>query len=204
MVSIYSALCAFLPSLIYLIIKDRKEKKFYLICILLFIIYVWMVYSVTGAGGLTDIIYAPEGGINNSIIRANINLIPFSNGIGITFYLNIIMCIPLGFLLPFIWKEYRKLYKTLLLGAGFSLLIEVSQLITTRATDIDDLIANTIGAVIGYFIWMVFNKIFKKHFKDGLGGNRGPIIYIVLSFLGMFFLYFPFWFAFNIESILFN
>ena len=30
------------------------------------------------------------------------------------------------------------------------------------------------------------------------------IIYIVLSFLGMFFLYFPFWFAFNVEPILFN
>jgi len=204
MVSIYSALCAFLPCIVYLFIKDREEKKSYLIFILFFILYLWMVYSVTGAGGLTDIIYAPEGGINNSIIRANINLIPFSNGIGITFYLNIIMCIPLGFLLPFIWKSYRKLWKTIFLGAGFSLLIEISQLITSRATDIDDLIANTIGAVVGYFIWLVFKKIFKKRFKGGLNENKGPIIYIALSFLGMFFLYFPFWFAFNIEPILFN
>ena len=114
------------------------------------------------------------------------------------------MCIPLGFLLPFIWKSYRKLWKTIFLGAGFSLLIEISQLITSRATDIDDLIANTIGAVVGYFIWLVFKKIFKKRFKGGLNENKGPIIYIALSFLGMFFLYFPFWFAFNIEPILFN
>ena len=197
MVAIYSFLCAFLPCLIYLLFKDRKEKKFYIVFIVLFIIYVWMVYSVTGAGGLTDIIYAPEGGIN----KPNVNLIPFSTGISITFYLNIIMCVPLGFLLPFIWKEYRKLYKTTVVGFCFSLLIELSQLITTRATDVDDLIANTLGTIIGYFIWMVFSKLFKKY-KNGVNGAKGPIAYILLSFLGMFFLYFPFWFAFTIEPLL--
>ena len=198
MVAIYSFLCAFIPCLVYLLIKDRKEKKFYLIFIFLFIFYIWMVYTVTGAGGLSDIIYAPEGGINDSIIRANINLLPFSRGISVTFYLNIIMCVPLGFLLPLIWKDYRKIYKTTIVGLGFSLLIELSQLITTRATDIDDLIANTIGAVIGYFIW----KILFKNKKSGIDGTKGPIIYMILSFLGMFFLYFPFWFAFTVEPLL--
>lgn len=200
MVAIYSFLCAFIPCLVYLLIKDRKEKKFYLIFIFLFIFYIWMVYTVTGAGGLSDIIYAPEGGINDSIIRANINLVPFSRDIGVTFYLNIIMCVPLGFLLPLIWKDYRKIYKTIIAGLGFSLLIELSQLITTRATDIDDLIANTIGTVIGYLIWKVFSKIFNKD-KNGIDGIKGPIIYIILSFLGMFLLYYPFWFAFNIEPL---
>ena len=187
MVAIYSFLCAFIPCLVYLLIKDRKERKFYLIFIFLFIFYIWMVYTVTGAGGLSDIIYAPEGGINDSIIRANINLLPFSRGISVTFYLNIIMCVPLGFLLPLIWKDYRKIYKTTIVGLGFSLLIELSQLITTRATDIDDLIANTIGTVIGYLIWKVFSKIFNKD-KNGIDGIKGPIIYIILSFLGMFLL----------------
>lgn len=200
MVAIYSFLCAFIPCLVYLLIKDRKERKFYLIFIFLFIFYIWMVYTVTGAGGLSDIIYAPEGGINDSIIRANINLVPFSRDIGVTFYLNIIMCVPLGFLLPLIWKDYRKIYKTIIAGLGFSLLIELSQLNTTRATDIDDLIANTIGTVIGYLIWKVFSKIFNKD-KNGIDGIKGPIIYIILSFLGMFLLYYPFWFAFNIEPL---
>lgn len=200
MVAIYSFLCAFIPCLVYLLIKDRTKKKFYLIFIFLFIFYIWMVYTVTGAGGLSDIIYAPEGGINDSIIRANINFLPFSRGISVTFYLNIIMCIPLGFLLPLIWKDYRKIYKTTIAGLGFSLLIELSQLITTRATDIDDLIANTIGTVIGYLIWKVFSKIFNKD-KNGIDGIKGPIIYIILSFLGMFLLYYPFGFAFNIEPL---
>ena len=197
MVTIYSFLCAFLPCLTYLFVKDRKEKKFYILFILVFVLYIWMVYTVTGAGGLTDIIYAPEGGIK----KPNVNLEPFSNGISFTFYLNIIMCMPLGFLLPFIWKDYRKLYKTTIVGFCFSLLVELSQLITTRATDVDDLIANTLGTVIGYLIWIIFSKLFKKY-KDGVNGTKGPIAYILFSFLGMFFLYFPFWFAFTIEPLL--
>ena len=95
MVIIYSFLCVFLPCFIYLFIKNRKEKKLYIFFIMLFIIYLWMVYNVTGAGGLSDIIYAPRGGINNSIIKANINLEFLENGINTTFLLNILMCFPL-------------------------------------------------------------------------------------------------------------
>ena len=86
---------------------------------MLFIIYLWMVYNVTGAGGLSDIIYAPRGGINNSIIKANINLEFLENGINTTFLLNILMCFPLGFLLPLIWKNYRNILKTTLFGFCF-------------------------------------------------------------------------------------
>lgn len=202
MITIYSLLCAFLPCLVYLFIKDRKENKFYLLFIILFILYIWLVYTVTGVGGLSDLFYIPKGG-TDSIIKANINLEPFSTGISFTFFLNIIMCIPLGFLLPFIWKDYRKIYKTTIVGLGFSLLIELSQLITTRATDVDDLIANTLGAIIGYLIWKVFSKILKKD-KNGIDGTKRPIAYILLSFLGMFFLYYPFWFAFYIEPLFNN
>lgn len=201
MVTIYSFLCAFLPCFVYLLIKNRKEKKFYVFFIILFIIYLWMVYSVTGAGGLTDIIYAPIGGTNDSLIKANINLEPFREGVNTTFLLNIVMCIPLGFLLPLIWKNYRNIFKTTLFGLGFSLLIELSQLITTRATDIDDLIANTCGTIIGFIIWITFSKILFKN-KEGIKETKTPIIYVLISYLGMFFLYFPFWFAFNIEPLL--
>lgn len=201
MVTIYSFLCAFLPCFVYLLIKNRKEKKFYVFFIILFIIYLWMVYSVTGAGGLTDIIYTPTGGTNDSLIKANINLEPFREGVNTTFLLNIVMCIPLGFLLPLIWKNYRNIFKTTLFGFGFSLLIELSQLITTRATDIDDLIANTCGTIIGFIIWITFSKILFKN-KEGIKEPKTPIIYVLISYLGMFFLYFPFWFAFNIEPLL--
>lgn len=197
----YSIICALLPCIIYMIVQRRKNGKVQNVCIFLFALYVWQVYDVTGIGTLGDIIYVPEGSINYSIFKGTINLNPFS-GLDFSFVLNIIMCIPFGFLVPFIWKSYRSIYKTALLGAGFSLLIEISQLFTTRATDIDDLIANTCGAFLGYMIWKLFVWIFGIHLKQPVCGKSEVIIYIGLSFLGMFFLYHPFWFAFQVAPLI--
>lgn len=199
---IYSILCAVLPCTIYFTARKRKGYHLSILAMLIFVLYLWKVYDLTGAGGLTNILYAPKGGDNTSIIQANINLIPF-NIIEKTFYLNILMLVPFGFLVPFIWKNYRKFYKTLFLGAGFSLMIEISQLITNRTTDVNDLIANTMGALIGYIIWQIVSLCFGEHLKKPVKGKSDVIWYILLSFLGMFFLYYPFWFSWNIEPLIF-
>ncbi len=114
------------------------------------------------------------------------------------------MLVPFGFLVPFIWKNYRKFYKTLFLGAGFSLMIEISQLITNRTTDVNDLIANTIGALIGYIIWQIVSLCFGEHLKKPVKGKSDVIWYILLSFLGMFFLYYPFGLLGILNRLFFN
>ena len=198
--TIYSVLCAMIPCGIYFIVQKEKKHKIPILPIIIFVLYIWQVYDLTGVGGLSDILYVPDGEINHSIIKAKINLIPL-NTIDRSFFLNILMLVPLGFLVPFIWKNYRKWNKTMLLGAGFSLMIEISQLVTTRATDINDLIANTIGTLIGYMIWKIF---FSDYLKNPVSGKMDVIWYILLSFLGMFFLYYPFWFYDNIAPSLFK
>mgnify|MGYP000320300661 CR=1 FL=1 len=50
-----------------------------------------------------------------------------------------------------------------MLGFAVSLLIECSQIFNGRATDIDDLIANTSGACLGYVIWFITRKIAGKN-----------------------------------------
>ena len=137
-------------------------------------------------GSLSDILYSLSS--NSEIIKTNINLTPLTN-ITLGFILNIIMFIPLGFLLPFLWKKYQKLTPTLLFGFLFSLFIELSQLITLRATDIDDLIANTLGALIGYLIWKIYMKIFNKSLEDL--NSKDAFLYITISYLGTFFFCYP-------------
>ncbi|MBD5507816.1 MAG: VanZ family protein [Lachnospiraceae bacterium] len=66
--------------------------------------------------------------------------------------LNIILFVPLGFLVPVIWKNYRSLKTMFFMGFALSVSIELLQIFTFRLTDIDDLITNTAGAVIGYYI----------------------------------------------------
>lgn len=61
---------------------------------------------------------------------------------------NIVMFIPIGVLVGFLWK-----WKGLWVAVGLSALIEVLQLITARGLmEFDDLIHNCLGALIGIVI----------------------------------------------------
>ncbi len=121
-----------------------------------------------------------------------LNLIPF---IDITtnyvqYVENILLFIPFGFLLPLLWKNFGKLRMTLIAGAGFSLFIEIVQIFTIRVTDIDDLLMNTAGTVIGYFIFIGIKKAFPKITNCSLDTTRRkwePYIYFGFSYFVMFF-----------------
>lgn len=71
--------------------------------------------------------------------------------------LNLLMLVPLGYLLPLYFGWMKKWWKTLLVGLLISLLIECSQLIFHRGWfDVDDIFLNSLGAWIGYGMYMRF------------------------------------------------
>lgn len=191
--TVYSLVCAFLPCMVYQLIFMMRERKIgrerpvaHFIWVYIFVLYLWMVFQVTGVGVLGDVLRK-----DTNLIIGGINLVPFDS-FGIGFVLNIIMCMPLGFLLPLIWKECRKCGKTVLIGLIFSLMIEITQLFNWRASDIDDLMANTCGALIGYLVWRIFAKIFGERLKTASEEKYEALIYILLALLGTFFLYNPY------------
>ncbi|MEV5017794.1 VanZ family protein [Streptomyces sp. NPDC053780] len=67
---------------------------------------------------------------------------------------NIVLGVPFGVLVPVVAPRTRGLLKVLLLTAVVMLLVEFAQgaLVTGRAFDIDDVILNTSGALIGYLL----------------------------------------------------
>lgn len=78
--------------------------------------------------------------------------------------LNIILFLPAGILFPFVWGKKILLRYAFMAGVSFSFVIECSQLILCRGLfEWDDMIDNTIGAVIGC---MISNYIIKKFGKD--------------------------------------
>ena len=100
-----------------------------------------------------------------------INLVPFVNLLdyeSVTdLLLNLIgntaMFIPTGILTPILYKHLRSFKKTVLTGFAISLAIEIIQLpFAVRASDVDDLILNTLGVVIGYGIYALVRKLRKK------------------------------------------
>ena len=78
---------------------------------------------------------------------------------------NVLVFIPLGFLSPLLFKAVCKWWHVLIVGLSGSLLIEGLQILTSRnVVDIDDIIFNTLGAMVGYIVYLVFIKIV-KHFN---------------------------------------
>ena len=77
-------------------------------------------------------------------------------------YLNVLLFIPLGIFVPCLWPEYRSMMKTVGLGLMTSLGIEILQIFTFRATDINDVITNVAGTMIGYLIGRLIIKRFPQ------------------------------------------
>lgn len=79
--------------------------------------------------------------------------------------LNILMLVPVGFYLSFLWKSKRKI---VCFGLGFSVLIELSQLVMARGLcEVDDVIHNTTGVFLGTLLYTAMERI-----KDEYFGNR--------------------------------
>ncbi|MFJ4209623.1 VanZ family protein [Paenarthrobacter sp. NPDC089675] len=69
---------------------------------------------------------------------------------GVEFISNIVMFVPFGGLVAFLWPSRWNSWRMLLLGAATSTFIELTQLlIPGRVTALSDVIANTSGAVLG-------------------------------------------------------
>ena len=72
---------------------------------------------------------------------------------------NVVMFVPLGWLLPGIWRVFRGVFRTVIFGASLICLVELLQYITGLGScDVDDLLLNTAGILLGYVIWRSKHK----------------------------------------------
>lgn len=190
-ITLYPFICILVPCMLYTAVRAKKAgchlSKSHLIWVIIFLIYLSLVLNTTGIGTVWDI--GKYGGIIHDAY--NINLIPFINGISISLILNVFMFMPMGFLLPFIWKEFRKAGKVIVTGFLCSFLIEFCQLFNNRVTDIDDLIMNTLGTLAGFIFWTCFAKLFspRPSKRESSLTALEPVLLILLGIAGQFFLY---------------
>lgn len=149
-----------------LVLRRAKRKAAYLFVFSIFWLYLMLVAAVT-----IFPLYLPlEGEARRSVgeILARVNLVPFHQMPAgrLPFRLrgemvaNILMTIPFGLLLPLVARIRPWAFLIAAIGIGLS--IELTQLALNlfgsnnfRVTDINDVIFNFTGAVIGYTIYLV-------------------------------------------------
>ena len=139
----------------------------------LFVVYValvlWLLFDRTPGWGSEDS-YADQ-------MRNSMNLVPFHT-IGnywkvvrrmeftslfwhcvINLGGNIFLYIPIGYILPRLWPFLRNFFSFLLACTMSIVLVELLQLVTLLGSlDIDDLILNLFGMLVGYVLFMIFKK----------------------------------------------
>lgn len=153
--------------------------------LLLFVLYVAAVCSAVGIPSILGLHVDPE-----------VHWIPFADGLsdplsyGKNFLLNALLFLPLGIFLPVLWRSFRRRGTAVGFGLGLSLAIELLQLFNFRLTDVDDLIANTLGALLGYllFVWMDRKSSGRLALPAGSAKGPGPVVLCGLVLLVVFFL----------------
>ncbi len=190
----YSLACFLLPCILWYVINrkklsEKKDMSLHLFWCGVFLVYLHLAaWDAADIGTLWDTVHFGR-------MPAALHLIPFSyEGNSAIFImlniLNIFMFLPLGFLLPFIWPEHHSFLRTTLTGLYFSLLIELCQLFNHRATDVDDLIMNTLGAMAGWGIWALYRRIFPGSGKRSVSVVPAEAIWLIsLGVAGIFLLY---------------
>lgn len=183
----YEFLSEFLPFLAALVLLRRHGSRQGYVWTVLFGLYIMAVFYVTDPGTIYGLLSLKPRHL--AYLAEHINLIPFSREIQVVGYgLNVVMFLPLGFLIPLIWQRLGKLRYILAAGCGFSVLIEVSQMLSLRGTDVDDVIMNTLGAVLGFGIYRLCSRLTGSRFQQHEAAGELPVL-ILAIFLGRFLLF---------------
>lgn len=78
---------------------------------------------------------------------------------------NLILLVPLGVLVPLLFASMRRWPRMAAFAVAFPVGIEVMQLLlfwarlSLRAIDIDDVILNAAGVLVGYFGWLAWQRV---------------------------------------------
>lgn len=150
----------------------RYECKLLLIYICIIVIFRFTFFPFSKLNGsVQPLIFDIQ-----KVFPFRINIIPFVNlfdypesrsDLLINIIGNTAMFIPVGIVLPIVYKKLNSFKRVVLAGMLFSCCIELIQLpFYVRVSDIDDLILNTFGCCVGYCVFRIglgISNVVKRH-----------------------------------------
>ena len=173
---LYAVGTGILIMIIVVAIMLKKEYSYgRILSAAIFVLYLTSVISLT----FFPIRFSKTIDPDFNIFKYNLKLIPFENIIlfikrgHLGYFLvqiggNFLMTIPFGALLPIVYKAKKQIYYPIIFFC-FTFCIEVTQLLIGailntyyRTADVDDIILNFTGAMLGYLIFRIIQRISPK------------------------------------------
>ena len=143
-----------------------RKKKISLVKQLSWVCFVGIIFVILVATGLLDLFLGGVYSFNPPVHF--LNLLPFSWiretwSMGFLAMIsqvigNVLMFVPFGFLLSVVFKTCQSPIKTLITVASFYFSIDFFKYFICRSADIDDLILNTLGGMLGFGMYLITDK----------------------------------------------
>lgn len=160
------------------VLKKQKNISWKCIFELMFCVYSVLLLKLVGVFSLK---------LSLSGIK-NYNIVPFIGSSIVPVILNFILFVPYGILLSIVFTSCKWNWKKICcVGAITSLIIELLQMFGGRYAEIDDLLMNTIGTLVG-FLFYTFVLQIRENKKRALGSIAGLLIILTICFIGIYYL----------------
>ena len=156
---------------IFLRVRGKKQTAGHVIASFVFCFYLVGILTITGV--------CLKGSFSPRFV-----FIPFVDMIRgpVDTALNILLFIPLGVFLPLLYEEFNTIGKIFFVGFLISLSVEVAQMFSTGATDINDLITNTVGACVGFGFFKLLCKTILKSWLRQIQAKGAQCYYELVVF----------------------
>ncbi|MGI6501045.1 MAG: VanZ family protein [Anaerostipes sp.] len=147
--------------------------------------YIYVLYYIAGVYFITLLMITGVTAPWNIHNAHNYEFIPFVNFEWRYFLLNILLFLPLGCFVHLILEKKKHFsFQVILICISISVGIELIQFFFTgRLADIDDLIANSVGCIVGYVFFYLVYGIVKTHQTYPTGIGSFSILTSLLGFL---------------------
>lgn len=148
----------FITCMKWLVKKKIEFKPVIMLCEFAWILNVYTILRITGIIGMD---FRVTEVLNGHI---HYSLKPFEDGLSSAMLLNLLLFTPFGFFTPIIFKKIKsKWLLNLLIALIFSGSIEFLQMFSGRYAQIDDVLMNTSGSLLGYVVYVLLSKLKSYH-----------------------------------------
>lgn len=141
--------------------KKQIQKTFYMILFIAYLIFLFYLLFFSEKMGRTDVV--EEYRYNLVLFREIKRFYSVIDTQPKLFWLNIpgnvLAFMPFGFLIPRLREKRTNVFLAGLFSLELSFLVELLQLIFKLGCfDVDDLLLNTVGGILGYLLYLVFRR----------------------------------------------
>lgn len=148
--------------------SKKEEKRFRALGKVLFLLYIiFLIYFLCFSEWYGRVGTTAEYRYNLELFKEIKRFMDYREELGLfavctNLLGNIFIFVPYGFFVAMA-SRYRGFGKTFFYSFGLSFCVEIFQLVTRVGSfDVDDILLNTLGGVIGYIVFVIFGRITRR------------------------------------------